>query len=46
MRAIRAHQGNLTSVARDLGIAKSTLYVKLERFGLKESVAILRTAQS
>ncbi|WP_372603265.1 sigma-54-dependent Fis family transcriptional regulator [Actibacterium sp.] len=46
MRAIRAHQGNLTSVARELGIAKSTLYVKLDRFGLKESVAILRTAQA
>lgn len=45
MTAIRAHQGNLTSVARDLGIAKSTLYIKLERFGLKESVAILRTVQ-
>lgn len=45
MRAVRAHQGNLASVARDLGIAKSTLYTKLDRFGLKESVAILRAAQ-
>ncbi|SEN67054.1 Transcriptional regulator of acetoin/glycerol metabolism [Gemmobacter aquatilis] len=45
MQAVRAHQGNLTTVARDLGIAKSTLYTKLDRFGLKESVAILRAAQ-
>ncbi|MGE4482760.1 sigma-54-dependent Fis family transcriptional regulator [Acidocella sp.] len=45
LHSVRLHQGNLTSVARDLGIAKSTLYVKLDRFGLKESVAILRTGE-
>ena len=40
--AIRRQQGNLTSAARDLGIAKSTLYVRLEKLGLKEQIAQLR----
>ncbi|WP_052183071.1 sigma-54-dependent Fis family transcriptional regulator [Rhizobium sp. YS-1r] len=42
LAAIRQHQGNLTSAARDLGIAKSTLYVRIERLGLKESVGLMR----
>lgn len=33
-RAVRASQGNLTEAARRLGIAKSTLYAKMERYGL------------
>ena len=40
--AIRRQQGNLTSAARDLGIAKSTLYVRLDKLGLKEQIAQLR----
>lgn len=40
--AIRRHRGNLTGVARELGIAKSTLYTRLDRFALKDSVARLR----
>ncbi|MEN5278752.1 sigma-54-dependent Fis family transcriptional regulator [Brucella sp. TWI432] len=42
LAAIRRHQGNLTSAARDLGIAKSTLYVRIERLGLKGSVDLMR----
>lgn len=42
LAAIRRHQGNLTSAARDLGIAKSTLYVRIERLGLKGSVGLTR----
>lgn len=40
--AIRRHQGNMTSAARDLGIAKSTLYVRLDKLGLKDHIAQLR----
>jgi len=35
-QAIRATQGNLTQAARSLGIAKSTLYLKLKKYGLAE----------
>lgn len=35
--AIQAEQGNLTKVALRLGIAKSTLYEKLKRYGLSRS---------
>ncbi len=42
LAAIRRHHGNLTSAARDLGIAKSTLYVRIERLGLKGSVDLMR----
>jgi len=34
LTAIRQHDGNMTAVAREIGIAKSTLYVKLKRFGI------------
>jgi transcriptional regulator of acetoin/glycerol metabolism len=40
-----AHQGNLASVARELGLAKSTLYIKLDRFGLRERVSQLRATR-
>lgn len=40
--AIERHRGNLTSVARDLGIAKSTLYLRLDKLGLKEALERMR----
>lgn len=43
LAAIQRNRGNLTGVARELGIAKSTLYARLDRFALKGSVARLRT---
>lgn len=43
--AMRQCLGNLTAVARHLGIAKSTVYLKLKRFGLESLVDELR-AQS
>lgn len=36
--AIRQCRGNMTAVARHLGIAKSTVYLKLRRFGLEDVV--------
>lgn len=45
LEAIRNCQGNMTAVARELGIAKSTLYLKLKRFELDplvDSVRMLR----
>lgn len=40
--AMRQCQGNMTAVARHLGIAKSTVYLKLKRFGLEGLVDELR----
>ncbi len=37
--AIRAEHGNLTRAAQRLGIAKSTLYEKMKRHGLKRDLA-------
>ncbi|MBS0357571.1 MAG: sigma-54-dependent Fis family transcriptional regulator [Proteobacteria bacterium] len=42
LRAIKGCRGNMTAVARELGIAKSTVYVKLKRFGLESLVDDLR----
>ena len=43
---LRAHAGNLTRTARELRIARSTLYAKLKKYGLEGSVGNLRfTAQ-
>jgi len=42
VRMLREHKGNLAAVARELGIAKSTLYVKLNRFQLKTVVEDMR----
>lgn len=39
---IKACRGNMTAVARELGIAKSTVYAKLKRFGLEAFVEDLR----
>jgi DNA-binding NtrC family response regulator len=36
MRALERHGGNLSDVARQLGIGRSTLYRKLEQYGLRE----------
>lgn len=36
LNAIIKHGGNMTAAAREAGIAKSTLYVKLKRFGIDE----------
>lgn len=36
--AIRQQDGNLTLVARDLGISRSTLYLKLKKYGLEHSL--------
>lgn len=40
--AIERHRGNLTSVARELGIAKSTLYIRLDKLDLKDTLERLR----
>lgn len=40
--AIRVSQGNLTSAARHLGIAKSTLYQKLRKYGLDRTLIEVR----
>lgn len=36
--AIETHRGNLTLAAKHLGIAKSTLYIKLKKYGLDQSL--------
>jgi len=40
--AIEANRGNLTLVAKHLGIAKSTLYIKLRKYGLDQALQELR----
>jgi DNA-binding NtrC family response regulator len=35
-RAIEQHNGNLTRVAEELGIGRTTLYRKLEEYGLRD----------
>jgi len=35
-KSLRRHGGNLSDVARQLGIGRSTLYRKLEQYGLRE----------
>jgi len=42
LRAIRSSGGNMTGAARELGIAKSTLYVKLKRYNLDPLVGRVR----
>ena len=36
VRAMENNEGNLSDVARQLGIGRSTLYRKLEQYGLRE----------
>ena len=38
VRAINLHRGNLTRIARDLGVSRSTLYRKLRAYGLEKLV--------
>ncbi|MCB1909685.1 MAG: sigma-54-dependent Fis family transcriptional regulator [Rhodocyclaceae bacterium] len=45
LKAIRANAGNMAAVARALGIAKSTLYLKLKRFDLESFVDSVRGNQ-
>jgi DNA-binding NtrC family response regulator len=40
--AIRQRQGNLTRAAKDLGIARSTLYLKLKRHALDPFLSEIR----
>ncbi|MGQ3676030.1 sigma-54-dependent Fis family transcriptional regulator [Xanthobacter sp. TB0139] len=42
VRAMQMHKGNVTAVARALGIAKSTVYVKLRRYNLHGVVHDMR----
>ena len=39
-KTIKADGGNLTLVAKHLGIAKSTLYLKLKKYGLNHTVPL------
>ena len=41
-RALARHAGNLTQAAGQLGIAKSTLYEKIRRYGLADAVGEVR----
>ena len=43
LKAIRSQGGNMAAVARSLGIAKSTLYLKLKRFELDSLVDSVRS---
>jgi len=40
--ALRSRGGNLTQVARELRMARSTLYLKLKKYGLEDSLRDLR----
>jgi len=44
--ALSLCRGNMTAAARTLGIAKSTVYLKLKRFGLEDLVHTLRASLS
>jgi transcriptional regulator of acetoin/glycerol metabolism len=40
--AIRTHGGNLTQVAIELRISKSTLYLKMKKYGLESALRAIR----
>lgn len=42
LTAIEQCRGNVTAVARSLGMAKSTVYLKIKRFGLENTVGAWR----
>lgn len=46
VRAMQEHRGNVTAVARGLGIAKSTVYAKLRRYGLEGAVDEVRRSSA
>ncbi len=41
-QALALHHGNMTSVAKYLGIAKSTLYMKIKKYGIETKIAQIR----
>ena len=41
--ALQKASGNATTAARELGIAKSTLYMKLKKYSLSESLHLWRS---
>jgi sigma-54 dependent transcriptional regulator, acetoin dehydrogenase operon transcriptional activator AcoR len=43
---LRSNRGNLTRTARDLRIARSTLYAKLKKYGLADGLEDLRLAET
>jgi len=43
---IRLHRGNLTMVARDLRISRSTIYLKLKKYRLESVLNEVRTIPS
>ena len=43
---LKTDQGNLTLVAKHLGIAKSTLYIKLKKYGLDQVLNGVREDKS
>ncbi|WP_156771822.1 helix-turn-helix domain-containing protein, partial [Labrys sp. WJW] len=44
--AIRHHRGQMTEVARKLGIGRSTLYRKLKELGLDETSIGVRAGET
>jgi transcriptional regulator with PAS, ATPase and Fis domain len=44
--AIRVHNGNLTLAARNLGISRSTMYIKLRKYGFEQTLDELRIRKS
>ncbi len=45
-KVLRETSGNATLAAKQLGIAKSTLYLKLKKYSLDESLDSWRSVQS
>ncbi|MFA5704346.1 MAG: sigma-54-dependent Fis family transcriptional regulator [Advenella sp.] len=41
-KALALHHGNMTSAAKYLGIAKSTLYMKIKKYGIETKIAQIR----
>jgi DNA-binding NtrC family response regulator len=42
LRIIQSSRGNIAAMARELGIAKSTVYIKLRKFGLESHIERMR----
>ncbi|WKU18502.1 helix-turn-helix domain-containing protein [Advenella alkanexedens] len=41
-KALALHHGNMTLTAKHLGIAKSTLYMKIKKYGIETKIAQIR----